>query len=94
MPDDNGDLTADELDDAYELAAGNVHAWLQHPCNLHLWYVGVGCGSVPGYSPHLVLETTGRIIADWLADNPDEPAPDLTPLLVLLGEISDAKQAG
>jgi hypothetical protein len=36
-----------------------------------------------------VLETTGRIIADWLTDNPHEPAPDLSPLLALLGAISD-----
>lgn len=35
MPDDDGDLTADELDDAYDLATDNVIAWLEHPCEMH-----------------------------------------------------------
>jgi hypothetical protein len=41
--DDPDDLTAEELNDAYELAAENVLAWLECRCDMHLWYVGVAC---------------------------------------------------
>src|SRR5690349_6807529 len=54
MPDDDGDLTADELGEYYDAAAENVWDWLEHPCDMHLWYVGVSC-NVPGYGSRLVL---------------------------------------
>jgi hypothetical protein len=69
---DDDYVDSQNLDELYDMAADNIYAWLDCPCDRHMFYIGVAVGTVIGFGPSLVLPTAVQILTDELADESRE----------------------
>jgi hypothetical protein len=60
-------IEAQDLDELYELAAGNLWAWVCCPCPGHMFMLGVAAGTVIGYGPSMVLDAATQIVRECIA---------------------------
>ena len=66
--DDGLASTPEEINEAFDLAADNAWDWLCCPCDVHLFYAGVACGSVEGFAPRYVLDAAAKHLGELIAN--------------------------